>query len=146
MFNLIDYLTISCFILLILVMLTIFMTLPITDIFFGFYYFNDDDICNSRINISIPLWLLVKGAVKIFSSILIIVYHLCKRDSFCANFTAIIYIISYLFILIWVIIGTIMFQRDCYNLKPKELNTFMWITLILEIIFVLGSKKSLDRY
>lgn len=145
MFNLVDCLTISCFMLLTLFMLTIFLALPITDIYFGFYYLNDD-ICNQVINVSIPLWLLVKGAVKIFSSIIIIIYHLCKRNSLCANFTALLYIISNLFLLIWVIIGGITFVRDCYNLKPKELNTFMWITLVLEIIFILGSKKSLDRY
>lgn len=145
MFNLVDCLTISCFMLLTLFMLTIFLALPITDIYFGFYYLNDD-ICNPVINVSIPLWLLVKGAVKIFSSIIIIIYHLCKRNSLCANFTALLYIISNLFLLIWVIIGGITFVRDCYNLKPKELNTFMWITLVLEIIFILGSKKSLDRY
>jgi hypothetical protein len=126
-------------------MLSIFLALPITDIYFGFYYLNED-ICNSSINISLPLWLLVKGAVKIFSSILIIIYHLSKRNSCCANFTGLLYIISNLFLLIWVILGCITFIRDCYNLKPTELNTFIWISLVLETIFILGSKKSLDRY
>lgn len=145
MFNLVDCLTISCFILLTLVMLTLFMALPITDIYFGVSYLKDD-VCNTDINVSIPLWLLIKGVVKIISSIIIIIYHLCRRNSLCSNFTALLYIISNLFLLVWVTIGGITFVRDCYNLKPKELNTFMWITLVLEIIFVLGSKKSLDRY
>jgi hypothetical protein len=125
-------------------MFALFLALPITDLYFGLYYLNGD-ICDSSI-VSIPLWLLVKGATKMFSSIIIIIYHVCQHKSLCANITGVIYIIFTLFLTIWLIFGGIIFIKDCYNLKPKELNTFIWISLVLETIFILGSKKSLDRY
>ena len=34
------------------------------------------------------------------------------------------------FRLAWIITGSVMFWRDCQEVRPIEVNTMMWITLI----------------
>jgi hypothetical protein len=124
-----------------LITLTCLLALPITEITFGIGFMNE---VNCESIVSIPIWLIVKGSVKTVSTIAGLSYHLMDIKSLCAYFLF-IHIVCNMFLLAWVILGSIIFWRDCPNLEPKNVNTLMWFSLILEIIFLLGSQKSMER-
>jgi hypothetical protein len=125
-----------------MITLTCLLALPLTEITFGIGFMNEVN-CESLV--SIPLWLIVKGSVKTVSTIAGVSYYLMDVKSLCACFLIFIHIICNMFLLGWVILGSIIFWRDCPNLEPKNVNTLLWFSLILEIIFLLGSRKSMER-
>jgi hypothetical protein len=125
-----------------MITLTCLLALPITEITFGIGFRNEVN-CESLV--TIPLWLILQGSVKTVSTIAGLSYFLMDVKSLCAYFLFFIHIVCNMFLLGWVILGSIIFWRDCPNLEPKNVNTLMWFSLILEIIFLLGSQKSMER-
>ena len=125
-----------------LITLTCLLALPITEITFGIGFMNE---VNCESIVSIPIWLIVKGSVKTVSTIAGLSYHLMYIKSLCAYFLLFIHIVCNMFLLGWVILGSIIFWRDCIALEPKNVNTLMWFSLILEILFLLGSRNMMER-
>ena len=125
-----------------MITLTCLLALPITEITFGIGFRNEVN-CESLV--TIPLWLIVKGSVKTVSTIAGLSYHLMDIKSLCAYFLLFIHIVCNMFLLGWVILGSIIFWRDCIALEPKNVNTLMWFSLILEILFLLGSRNMMER-
>ena len=126
-----------------LITLTCLLALPITEITFGIGFMNE---VNCESIVSIPIWLIVKGSVKTVSTIAGLSYHLMElKNCLYLYFLIFIHIVCNIFLLGWVILGSIIFWRDCIALEPKNVNTLMWFSLILEILFLLGSKNMMDR-
>ncbi len=121
------------------------LSLPIVEIYYGVSYQNQI-ICQSSINIEIPLWLILKGSIKLLSIIFISIYHFSTSKSICGTISSFIFSLLQTFLFVWLILGSIIFWRDCPNIEPTSVNTLMWFSLILEMFFILGSRKSLERH
>ena len=109
--------------------------LPTSEIVMGLY-FREKLVCNTPLFISISEWLVIKGSISVIGIIILFVCFFSAKNSllYCL-ILPVVYIIN-LFLLIWVIVGSILFWRDCPNLEPKEVNTYMWFSLIFGYIFV----------
>ena len=109
-----------------------FLTIPLLEIYFGLVY-KDLIICETNI-IPIYQWLIIKGTINIINVLLFITIFLSyyKSLTYCL-IIPIVFLIKF-FNLFWVIIGLIIFIRDCPLIKPKEINIFMYISLIIGII------------
>jgi len=140
-----DFFTVTGLFCIVFTTFGLIFSLPIIEIYYGFSYENQI-ICNTSLNIEIPLWLIVKGSVKLLSIIFIIIYHLSSPKSISGSISSFIFSLTQIFLLVWVIIGGIILWRDCPYFQPASINALMWFTLILEMFFILGTKKSLERY
>ena len=125
--------------------LVLIISFPIAEIYFGFLYENKIE-CDSSINIGIPLWLIIKGFVKILSIIFMSIYHISTSKSICGTISSFIFSLLQIFLFVWVILGGIIFWRDCPHIQPISVNTLLWFSLIIEMIYILVSRKSLERY
>ena len=104
---------------------------PIIQVIYGILYINSVD-CNSFVDVS--TWLIVNGCSGVFNGILfIITAYLSTKESKNIVGIMILIVINIFFMIVWLIIGSIMFWRDCEKDTPKHINTLMWITLILEL-------------
>jgi hypothetical protein len=134
-----------CGVIFIISLFCITFVLPISEIFIGIYYKNKI-ICNNSLIINVSDWLIIKGSVYIGS---IIIHFIClysgKNSLLYCITLPIVYVIN-LFLLTWLIIGSINFWRDCPLLEPKEINTFMWCSLIMGYIFLLNTIAVNNRY
>ena len=140
-----DFFTVTGLFCIVFTTFGLIFSMPIIEIYYGFSYENQI-ICKSSLNIEIPLWLIVKGSVNLLSIIFIIIYHLSSSKSICGSISSFIFSLTQIFLLVWVILGGIIFWRDCPYIQPKSINALMWFSLILEMFFILGTKKSLERY
>lgn len=105
-------------------------------------YYNDIENCVSEV-ISIKTWLLVDGINNLILGaivFLILLTWTSNNDENNNNIYPIaiimfipLYILS-TFQVAWLIVGSIMFWRDCPNLEPTRLNDFMYAVLIIGYI------------
>ena len=110
--------------------------IPITEIVIGFNYY-DKNTCDAFLDIG--LWLIIKGFVALIVGSCVGIYfyyHDTVRNNLCT--LCLIKIIN-LINLGWLIVGSILFFKYCLDLEPKELNIFMWISLILGYLSLLNS-------
>ena len=128
-------------------LLAMYLALPVVDILMGIK-FRDDVVCDSSI-ISIPVWLIVKGSISLFLISLHIIRYvgiITKKFKKLVVVTVILIITMAFFLLVWLIVGSITFWRDCKDLNPESVNTLMWCTLIIGyislLIVIIGSNKS----
>lgn len=106
--------------------------IPVLDIYFG-YAFQDEIICETNL-ISINKWLIIKGIFNI-NYIIISTIFVCSDLKSCIYCLCLpIITISQIFNLSWVIIGGVVFFRDCPSLEPIKINTYMYFTLIMGFI------------
>ena len=124
--------TCSCFILLIL------LSLPIVEIVFGIQYYENLE-CQSQINIPIYLWLIIKGSFTILTIILVGCLYTINNKSMLFVLTNPCLYFLQLFNLVWLILGSIIFWRDCSNLKPESVNILLYVSLISGYISIFGS-------
>lgn len=119
--------------------------LPGSEIFMGFYFANDIT-CTTTLFISLSNWLVIKGFVSIFSIICTIPIVFSGKNSLCNSFFMFVLYIVNVFTVAWLIVGSIIFWRDCINTAPYVLNVYMWVSLILGYIVVvnLGNEKYYD--
>jgi len=124
-----------CGVILMLSLFCITLALPISEIYVGIYYKNKI-ICSNSLMVNISEWLIVKGSVYIVYIILNFICIYSSKNTLIQCITLpIIYILN-LFLLIWLVIGSVNFWRDCPLLEPQEINTFMWCSLIFGYIFL----------
>lgn len=126
------------------------IVLPIVVISYG-AQFKDQIECgntsssssSSLINdIGISDWMIIYGVFGLFDffSVLFVVFTLCmcKNESECVSIVIIIISCFVCFFrFVWLIVGSVMFWRNCFNLKPGEVNSLMCACLIIGYIGVL---------
>ena len=108
------------------------------EIFIGYWYKNEI-ICNSTMNITLSNWLIIKGSTFIITLLLAITYLNSGKTSLCKYISLTTLYIFNIFHLPWLIVGTILFWRDCPDVSPTIVNTTMWISLIYGYIYVLNN-------
>jgi hypothetical protein len=115
--------------------LIISLALHVTEIVIGAKY-KDDVICDTNV-IAIPTWLIVKGLASIlYVSLFCIAFVAGVEESTdLLNIVAIPIMIVGSFEFIWLIIGSVIFWRDCNDLEPQSVNTMMWCSLIIGYVF-----------
>lgn len=90
--------------------------------------------------IGIYKWLIVHGAIGIFEVVNVIIYFVSSfltetNVGVCSWITSLcLMIMIALFRFSWLIVGAVMFWRDCPNLYPSQMNDLMWATLIIGFI------------
>ena len=118
--------------------------LPIAELIIASTYKNDITGCTENFGISIYDWLMIKGIVEMtFIGIYAITYALIMAFSPKTNDNAIIgssfvlvslTVVASVFIFVWIIIGSIIFWRDCDTITPNQVNNLMWVTLIISYV------------
>jgi hypothetical protein len=104
--------------------------------------------CESSVGVSFKAWLLVKGIVGILSVptalVIVLTMALGKAAMDKIPLIGILLLLSSSFVLwiisafnfAWLIIGAVIFWRDCKNLDPLEVNNMMWASLIIGFVFL----------
>lgn len=115
--------------------LTVFLfALPVTELTLSLIY-RDDIICNSDIQVTIFEWLVLKSSINI---ILLLIFFILSifdnKDNYLYSFIFFTYYLFGVFNFAWLIVGSIIFWRDCYNLEPYSINILMWVSLIMGYI------------
>ena len=114
--------------------------LPVVEVVYGSHYLNNNETCcQSDFNISIPEWLVIDGSSGLlFYTVFlyIIIYKIIYEDKLSISyiFAVTLFILSSLFKVAWIVVGSILFWRDCININPKQLNSIMWAVLLISII------------
>ena len=118
----------------ILCMTAFIFALPVSELTLAIMYKNDI-ICNSDINVSIFEWLVIKSSINIALLLLFFILSIFNdKDICCYYFLFFIYYLVGIFNLVWLILGSILFWRDCYDLEPYTINILMWVSLIIGYI------------
>ena len=113
------------------------LALPIAELCIALIYKNEI-ICESEIGIDIVTWLVIKSIVTMSTVLVISCFFMIGKDSPVFRLVYLIKIIIYIFNFSWLIVGSLIFWRDCYDLQPESVNTFMWISLILGYVNLLS--------
>lgn len=95
---------------------------------------------NLAYTIGIYPWMIVHGAIGIVEAINIIIYIVtsflweteCGVYSWVSSLCFLILLVFFRFS--WLVVGAVMFWRDCPNLYPSQMNDLMWATLIIGFI------------
>jgi hypothetical protein len=113
------------------------LCIPILDIYFGFV-FQDEIICQTNL-IPINKWLIIKGIFNI-NYIIISIIFVCSDFKSCMYCLCLpIITVAQIFNFSWLIVGGIVFFRDCPCLVPVEINTYMYFSIIIGIISLFNS-------
>jgi len=110
-------------------------------VYAGIYnHANDTSNCTSSTNISFPTWLYVNGFLNLsYAIIMFIIIYLKKfrsMSNMCIN-TCTTTIPIYLAIIIWTMIGSLMYWRDCLHIQPITFNYIIMGTLIYNYVICL---------
>lgn len=128
--------TCICFSSLLFISIIIAFCVPISEIIVGFFYYNKTT-CYSFFDIGI--WFIIKGFITINFLICMSAYLYLSdntRNNLCVNSTVAIFsLINFG----WLIFGSILFWGYCSDLEPKEINIFMWFSLIFGYLTFLKS-------
>lgn len=124
-----------------------FFALPVAEIIMAEKY-RQDMSCPNDI-ISPYTWMLVEGIVGIFIYGLYgIVTALLLTDGQSSKvlgglFCIPLWILT-VFHFAWIIVGAIMFWRDCIDLETKSMNDFYWAVLIINLVslYVSGNNNN----
>jgi hypothetical protein len=89
--------------------------------------------------IGIYNWMIIHGSIGIFEVFVIIIIgsvsiFYTKKDKyyFCSYNISIAFLLLLVFFrFVWLIVGGVMFWRDCYNLSPPVMNDLVWAALII---------------
>jgi hypothetical protein len=115
------------------------LPLAITEISFGNMY-DTSETCDSFIELSD--WLIIKGVITLVFAIVAIPLYMSgtvmmvkDKDSCageccaCGGFVLMWLVCAFQFA--WLIVGSVVFWRDCHDVEPKRVNTLMWCSLII---------------
>lgn len=106
----------------------LFLIMPTLEFFFATYYQSKTKCDKSLVNLSV--WLIIKAITSYLSIICLLLSILSDRQTLYYTVCSPISIILILFIIVWLIIGSVIFFKDCLNVEESDLNTFMYISLI----------------
>jgi hypothetical protein len=115
-------------------MMTCLLALPVSEMTLAILYRNDI-VCHTDLYINVFEWLIIKSSINILLLVsFFILFVLNSKETCCYSFLFVIYYIISVFNLGWLILGSILFWRDCYNLSPSSINILMWVSLIMGYI------------
>lgn len=112
---------------------------PIYELCIGIIY--RDDIASSTcstMQIDISTWLIVNAVAAILGVLLVGICVLTNNKIIGMVLLSIFRV----FIFAWLIVGSILFFRDCYNIEPVIVNVSMWVILIMGFLSIISSSKS----
>lgn len=118
----------------------VILILPIFELVLYSIYKNKISNCSSEI-MSIDTWIVIDGinGLMLGSMFLsLMIFGICDLNAsniFTKFAMFFVYIFS-LFSFSWLIIGSVLFWRDCPSLEPKPINDLMYAVLILGYIGV----------
>lgn len=94
-------------------------------------------------NVGIKTWLYVAGSVDLVLPTLVIFAGILILNSHYdfGTFIILFYPVFMIFKFAWLIVGSVLFWRDCLNLEPSPINGLMWATLIIGLLGFLPCKK-----
>jgi hypothetical protein len=123
-----------------LIFFALCLPLPIVQVIYGAHHQHDYN-CESFIGISD--WLIVKGSTMlgaVFIGLLMVgftnhaaIYNK-PSSACCALMLYILYMCILFFQTAWLIVGSIIFWRDCVDVAPTSVNDLMWASLIIGYI------------
>jgi len=121
--------------------LGLFFGPPVAELIIGATHQGDYSVCSTSLP-SPPVWLIVKGSVGLFfgTYILLMLVALKTEDEAVCTIVALFFVpfvLSLFFQFAWLIVGSVMFWRDCMHLEPTQLNDMMWASLIIGYVSVL---------
>ncbi len=129
------------------IMVGFFAAISIAELIMAAKY-HDEMTCVSPV-ISIYTWLIVDGIVGLVCAFIITVA--LGIGDFDASTIGTCVITNYFgsaFHLVWLIIGSVAFWRDCSTMGPKPINDFMYAVLIIgyiSIYFQANAKNNKDN-
>ena len=111
------------------------LPLPIVQIVYS--YNNTPIICPANtFPFDINVWLYVEA-----TSTLLMVLNAILMLS-CSQVFLITHVMGSTFQMAWIIVGAILFWRDCPSIEPQSVNILMWFTLIAGIMRSMSSANS----
>lgn len=113
-----------------LIIIGAIFTLPIV-IFIMANKYKNDLYCDSIIS---PYdWLIIEGVVVLMSSVMsiLLIFSLNENTSNILKSLIIVSIFISAFNFAWLIVGSIMFWRDCLTAFPKPISILLWIILMI---------------
>jgi hypothetical protein len=110
----------------ILLICALIYVFPIIQIIYANMY--HDSVCYTRMNLSISGWLYTNGMFEIIVS----TAYLVSKILYCNTFSKFLLFSGQLFTFIWLIIGSVLYFRDCSDIKPHSLNDLMISTIIIK--------------
>ncbi len=111
------------------------LALAITQIAMGIYYKNQIN-CASNI-MSITNWLIVEGVTMAFIILTYVITPLIQKREHMNRISFVICLLTLIMLLklIWLVVGSVLFWRDCNNRSdPSPINSLMMASLIIEYI------------
>ncbi|ATZ81093.1 hypothetical protein BMW23_1049 [Bodo saltans virus] len=128
----------------------LWLALPITQLVMQNMYADQMD-CKSFV--PPRTWLIVEGVTSIVNVALlffIIAGALTQKKVLilAAGIASIPSIFLSMFKFAWLIVGSVMFWRDCSNMNPTQINTLMWCSLIIgyvSLAFGICGRKSTQK-
>ena len=99
--------------------------------------FGGDADCQSTTfrDLSFKLWLTIKGAAALVH----IGTTVCanNNNSISSSCWRALVILEWLFRIIWLVFGAIMFRSNCPSLGPHPLHVMMWCSLVFGFVFAI---------
>lgn len=135
--TIIDVLNYFSLLICLLIVLFFILILPIIEIYFGTHYYNNID-CVSIIKIPLSIWLIVKGSVTIMNIFNVCIYFIVINNDIGKLLSLYLMFLINIFSFIWIILGSIIFWRDCVSCKPDDLNILMYFSLIIGYVNILS--------
>jgi len=127
------------------------LPLPIVQLIYGTKYRHDYN-CDSFVGVSD--WLIIKGSTMlgaIFFGLVMVGfinhYALYNKASSatCAAIMWCLYMVALFFQTFWVVVGSVLFWRDCIDITPSSVNDLMLASLIIgyiDLLFAWLTRKS----
>ena len=108
-------------------------TFPIILLVYGNKY--DDSVCDTSMNLSISSWLKTSGFIEIIGITTYIILHIL----YLKYYAVLVLGFFQIFNVIWLIVGSVLYFRDCPHVKPNDLNNLMCAAIIIKWIFFIIS-------
>ncbi len=94
-----------------------------------------DDMCNATLNIS--EWLTVKGVFGILININFAIYFCLFKKSTLYWFIFCLLLIFQQFIIVWLIVGPIVYFQYCQDFEPTSVVAYFYISMIYSCVYML---------
>ena len=108
-------------------------TFPIILLVYGNKY--DDSVCDTSMNLSISSWLKTIGFIEIIAITTYMILHIL----YLKYYAVLVLGFFQIFNVIWLIVGSVLYFRDCPHVKPNDLNNLMCAAIIIKWIFFIIS-------
>lgn len=113
---------------------------PLYELCLGVLYKKEIEESNcSTLQFNLSTWLIVKSIATLLD---IVIIGFCIA---CKNKIIGVFLINVfrLFIFTWLIVGSIIFFRDCINIEPLIVNISLWVIIILGFLSIITTKNNL---